>query len=90
MYNLGQVPGVLLHLPTFEVGIFALYVCVGGGWEELMLEVERLYQYIYTIVLAVCCVAIHCLHILCAEQLSLNPPRTRLPRLSAEMAAIVP
>ena len=35
-------------------------------------------------------VAIQCLHILKALQLSLNPPRSKLPKLSADITAIVP
>ena len=34
--------------------------------------------------------AIQCLHILIAEQLSLKPPRARLPKLLADTTAIMP
>ena len=40
--------------------------------------------------LAVPCVAMHCLHILKAEQLSLKPPSAKLARLSADTAHSVP
>jgi hypothetical protein len=36
------------------------------------------------------CVAIHCLHSLAADVLSLNPPRAQLAGLSADIVAIVP
>ena len=73
------------------------FVSQSESWfQKLYIESYSTYKilvpvyWILTSVFAVCCVAKHCRQQRAAVQLSLNPPRARLPRLSAETEARAP